>query len=379
VDPINGDDAAVGDGADIQAPMLTISATITDIQSSLRPPGPTNRYVIWLFPGGTDVSEDDPILWHPWISLFGYGARTSTVLQNIRYTAAAGEASAVVFSNIELVVPNALLLDVQLGDSVQVQVQSSNISFVFVGTDVPLQDDPTRLNELYLYSSTIVNADIVSGIVRARDGTTLLSNLTLGPGIQPTLEMTGGVVLGNAYFNGEAYVSTTGVQWLANIVATEVTDGTYWTSDASSLPWTRLTAGLPPFFVTPPTVTGTIFIEQTDTPAVAVFPVNSPFQVTFETLILADATTANVTIALPATQFIYAGVPTINQREIIVKKVAGTFAVNVVCQQPASNSIDGRSIYRMIAPLEFAGFVGSNDFSAWHVVRQGTGGGTSHG
>ena len=377
VDPVNGNDTAVGGGADIEAPLRTLTKAATLIRAQA--PSTTKRFAVLLFPGGTvDVA---PIRWVPWTSLFGFGARTSTVRQDVVYTGVVGEVSAAVFSNLEFPPPAALRINTNFSDNVELQVRSSNIStLTFSGTNVPLENTQ-RFNTLYLFESSITTATLYSGVVKARGGSEFRSHLTLlcqRAGLETFLDINGGTVTGNVTLLFGVYLLTRSVEWYASVTGRpdNFLGKPYWETDAASAP--RVPFNLPPYPPGPrPTIDGVVDLVQLDNPSAYIALADSPYQVSVETWVFVDTTDGPVEVRLPR-DFTTNGPPSglsFTQREIVVKIAMGSFNVTVIPYADAT--IDGHTRYVMTKQYEYAGFVlpVTGFISIWNTVRQGVGGG----
>ena len=359
VDPVNGNDAAVGEGADITDPLQTLQTAVDLIAAQVPPPSEERRFVIWLFPGGT--VDTDPITWSPWISLFGYGSRTSTVRQDIVYTGAVAEESTAVFSNLEWVRPAQFVINVTRSINVELHVVSSELMFDWNG-QTTLYDPLGQNNDLFFESSTVVSGIVRSGAVHAYDSFRL-GGVSVEDGQSAFLEVDGGLVSGLIQLTGAAVLITRGVEWIADVEA--FANGgvaPLWETDSSSVPFQ---VQVPPF-PAPPIITGPVTLLQEDERP---FPVSTPtFQVQLETVLIVDASGGSVNITLPAPSAQPALFATI-AREVIVKKVDAS--ANVVRVRSPIGLIDGEDSVVLTAQYQYVGVISDGD--QWYVVRQGPG------
>jgi hypothetical protein len=369
VDPINGDDAAEGDGADITAPLRTIAAALASISS----PSSSNRYTIWLFPGGT--TEANPIVWRSWVNLVGY-AGASTVSQSVRYTGGVNENATFTFSGV--VLAGELRILTSQAVSAQVVIRDSTLASLYVdGGDTVL-----RTNDVFLYSSTIQGGTtIADGTVRTH-ATTFAGLILLNTKVTTFagLQVMAGRILTNLTSFGQAYLLTFGTQTTAYVKAVTpdpTSQYLYWETDQSSLPWVNV---FPPFpFSTSRPVSGQVWIDDRDHNFAS--PSSNPFYVTFEDYVMVEAVSGpSSTVVLPTPDGPFAGQPLqnrfmVSEREIVVKKISGSFNVTVIGGGKTGTNgarIDGFDSYTIQRVNEFAAFAALGGM--WRVVRQGLGG-----
>jgi hypothetical protein len=366
VDPINGNDSAIGEGADIQAPLRTLTQALALIPTSgPLTPSFTVRYVIWLHPGGTP-DEALPLEWRSWVSLFGFGGHTSTVTTTtIHYLPLAFESAIVEFQNIETV-GFGFVIDTEVATDVDVYIRDSTVRISYTG--LLSAYGSTQFNDLYLESCIVNFITIAGGYVHAFNGNWFPHGLQLNNGFSTALEIVGGRVEKNIFMHGDATLITRGVEMTSNISVTSVGGNTpVWDTDSSSM---TFRSPLDLAFRPAPHITGPLIIVQQDERFVTVLSSSTgTFYVTLETMVLVDATVRNVTIVLPSPSPSTTRLST-KGRAVLVKKIDAS-THNVTVLSPPTNNLD--NTHQLTLQSQYQYVAATSNGARWYIVDQGRG------
>lgn len=347
VDPIGGSD--LNDGG-VTTPFRTLQAAL----ASVGPLNTNNRYNIHLMPG--PVTEPGPILWRPWVSLFGTGKDSTIVSTPITYIASVDpdifNPPRFDFSNVQL--GGTVMLDLTASINTNIRFVDSRVANLQFTSAVPYSTNP---NNVFLESSQLIDGT-VAGALHIYDNNGEFNSLTIldGP-CPPFVEIVGGLVQGTVTLNGNAHLYTTGVQFTANVLSVPtLTDTPFWNVSADS--------------VTRGTITGNVQIVDSDGVvaglAYAPLPgsitgtgtVTANFTLTKETLVIGDASAAAFTVTLPPA-LLYVS------REVVVKKIDPTAnAITIVVS--GGGTIDGAANYFLNAQWQLVRL--QSNSTGWYVT-----------
>lgn len=347
VDPIGGSD--LNDGG-VTAPFRTLSVAL----ASVGPLNTNNRYNIHLMPG--PVTEPGPILWRPWVSLFGTGKDSTIVSTPITYIATVDpdifNPPRFDFSNVQL--GGTVTLDLTASINTNIRFVESRVVDLQFTSAVPYATNP---NNVFLESSQLINGT-VAGALHIYDNNGEFNSLTVldGP-CPPFVEIVGGLVQGTVTLNGNAHLYSTGVQFTANVLSVPtLTDTPFWNVSADSM-----TRG---------TITGDVQIVDSDGMVAGLLyaplpgsitgtgTVTGNFTVTKETLVIGDASAGPFTVTLPPA-LLYVS------REVVVKKIDATGNV-ITVMALGGDTIDGAANYLLNVQWQLVRL--QSNSNGWYVT-----------
>lgn len=334
VDPIGGSDANNGG---VTTPFQTIAAAL----ASIGPTDTNNRYNIHIFPG--PVTEP-PIIWRPWVSLFGTGKDSTIINSDLFYIALPDpdifNPPRFNFSNVNFT--GTTTIDLTASINTNIRFVDGRLSTLNYTSNVAYATNP---NNLFLESTQLV-VGTVNGGLYIYDNNGIFTSLTILNGnVPPFVEIVGGLVQGTVTLNGNAQLFTTGVEFIADVISNNV-GGVFpfWQTSADSVTTGTITGPDPVQIVDTNNVVAGLNYSSFLNRITGSGVISDNFTVTKETFVPVDASSGPVTIIMP-TAANYVG------REIIIKKVDPS--VNTVTIVPSSGTIDG--LISQIITTQYAG------------------------